>query len=79
MLIAPDGSPFISLGVVHTRAVPGFRDEAGERRIPLSEKIATNLHEWGFNTAGYHHPAELRDRMAFFADTYLAWVPYFAP
>jgi hypothetical protein len=79
MLIAPDGSPFISLGVVHTRAVPGFRDEAGERRIPLSEKIATNLHEWGFNTAGYHHPAELRDRMPFVADTYIAWVPYFVP
>jgi hypothetical protein len=79
MLIAPDGSPFISLGIVHIGAVPGFRDEAGERRIPLSEKIASNLHQWGFNTAGYHHPAELRDRMPFLADTYIAWVPYFAP
>jgi hypothetical protein len=79
ILIAPDGSPFISLGVVHTGAVPGFRDEACERRIPLTEQIAANLHQWGFNTAGYHHPNELRDRMPFLADTYIAWVIYSAP
>jgi hypothetical protein len=79
MLIAPNGSPFVSLGVVHTGAVPGFRDEARERRTPLTEKIAANLQQWGFNTAGYHHPSELRDRMPFLADTYIAWVPYFAP
>ena len=78
MLIAPNGGPFISLGVVHTGAVPGFR-EACERRIPLTEKIAANLQQWGFNTAGYHHPSELRDRMPFLADTYIALVPYFAP
>src|SRR5215472_444539 len=78
MLIAPDGRPFISLGVVHTGAMPGFRDDAGDQRIPLTEEIAANLHEWGFNTAGYHHPSELRDRMPFLADTYIAWVPYFA-
>lgn len=78
-LIAPDGSPFVSLGVVHTGVVPAFRDEAGDGRAELADKIAANLRGWGFNTVGYHHPPELREQMPFIADTYLAWVPYFEP
>ena len=37
MLIAPSGNSFISLGVVHLGAVPGFHAGPVERRIPLTE------------------------------------------
>ena len=79
MFVAPDGSPFVSLGVVHTAVIPGFRDDADAARVELATQVATQLHQWGFNTAGYHHPPELRDRMPFIAETYTAWVPYFEP
>lgn len=79
MIIAPDGSPFVSLGVVHIGTVPAFRDESGADRGAVADRIVANLREWGFNTAGYHHPREIRDRMPFFADTYLARVPFFDP
>jgi hypothetical protein len=79
MFVAPDGSPFVSLGVVHTAVIPGFRDPAEAARVELATQVAMQLNQWGFNTAGCHHPPELRDRMPFIADTYTAWIPYFEP
>jgi hypothetical protein len=79
LIVAPDGSPFVSIGVVHTGAMPAFRDDSGADREAAAERIVANLREWGFNTVGYHHPPEIRSRMPFFVDTYLAWIPFFDP
>ncbi len=78
MFIAPDASPFISLGVVHTGAVDALRD-ARENRHAIIDRIATDLRAWGFNSVGYHHPPEIRDRLPFIADTHLARTPYLVP
>ena len=82
MLIAPDGSPFVSLGVTHLGAIPeegdGFAQLGGSRRL-FAERVIADLRELGFNTAGYHHTAEFRELMPFIADTFLAWIPYFDP
>jgi hypothetical protein len=37
---------------------------------------AANLRSWGFNTAGYDSPSEIRDSMPFMVDVYLAKISY---
>jgi hypothetical protein len=41
--------------------------------------VAANLRASGFNTAGYHHPVEIRGLMPFIAEVYLAQVAYWMP
>jgi len=77
MLQRPDGAPFISLGVAHLAAAAAYRTAAQpEDRLRFVEQVVVNLREWRFNTAGYHHPAEIRDRLPFIADKFLALIPY---
>ncbi|MGO9605496.1 MAG: hypothetical protein ACLQAT_19265 [Candidatus Binataceae bacterium] len=77
MLRGPDGAPFISLGIAHLAAAAAYRAADGpEDRVRFVEQVVANLREWRFNTAGYHHPAEIRERLPFIADTFLALIPY---
>ncbi len=84
-LITPQGHPFVSIGVNHIGAYPfgdalGLFDKkyGGDWRR-LSHKSAADLLSWGFNTAGYHSPAEIRQLMPFMADSYPADIAYWMP
>jgi hypothetical protein len=75
-LLTPDGRPFVSLGVTHTGAAGSLRHGQAGREAVVRRMVA-HLREWGFNTAGYQHPAEIREQMPFIADTNLVAIPYF--
>jgi len=81
-LIAPDGTPFVSLGVAHLANIlktEAFQSRYGADRRAACEAIAEDLRAGGFNTAGYRHPVELRELMPFIAEVYLAQVAYWMP
>ncbi len=80
VLIDPTGAPFVSLGVTHIRALSrnavAFEHRyAGDWRRACQEVVA-NLKSWGFNSAGYHHPMEIRTMLPFMAETYLGEIAY---
>ena len=81
-LLDPQGRPFFSLGVVHAGAYPegdgqAFFDHkyAGDWSF-LAAKIAADLRDWGFNSAGYHSPPALLDHLPYFQDCYPAAISY---
>ena len=84
-LITPDGQGFLSLGVVHIGAIKEpskidlFQDQYGGDWKRVSEAAAQNLKSWGFNTAGYHGPAPIRDLLPFMADAFLEKNSFFLP
>ncbi len=84
-LFTPDGHGFLSLGVVHIGAIKEpskfdlFQDQYGGDWQRVSEAAARNLKSWGFNTAGYHCPAPIRDLLPFMADAYLVKNSFFLP
>jgi hypothetical protein len=42
----------------------------------LCRKSVADLRSWGFNTAGYHSPTEIRESLPFMVDVYLAGISY---
>jgi hypothetical protein len=63
-LLAPDGKPSISLGVAHLANIlksAVFQSRYAADSRAACEMVAANLRASGFNTAGYHHPVEIRD------------------
>lgn len=81
-LIAPDGTPFVSLGMVHIADIGKtamFQSRYGADWRRACATVAANLRDWGFNTVGYHHPVEMRELMPFMAEVYLAQVAYWMP
>ena len=81
-LIAPDGSPFVSLGVTHASNIlksATFQSRYAADPRAACEMVAASLRAAGFNTAGYHHPVEMRGLMPFMAEVYLAQVAYWMP
>ena len=78
-LIAPDGEPFVSLGVAHIANIlktEAFQSRYADNPRAACEMVAANLRARGFNTAGYRHPIEMRGLMPFMAEVYLAQVAY---
>ena len=78
-LIAPDGTPFVSLGVAHLANT--LKTEALQSRYAADpraacEMVAASLRAARFNTVGYRHPIEMRGLMPFMAEVYLAQVAY---
>ena len=81
-LIAPDGTPFVSLGVAQIADI--LKTEAFQSRYSADpraacEMVAANLRAARFNTVGYRHPIEMRALMPFMAEVYLAQVAYWMP
>ncbi len=81
-LIAPDGTPFVSLGVAQIANI--LKTEAFQSRYAADpraacEIVTASLRTSGFNTAGYRHPVEIRELMSFIAEVYLAQVAYWMP
>ena len=81
-LIAPDGTPFVSLGVAQIANI--LKTEAFHSRYAADpraacEMVAATLRAAGFNTAGYRHPVEMRSFMPFMAEVYLAQIAYWMP
>ena len=82
MLIAPDGKPFVSLGVAQIANIlktEAFRSRYASDPRAACEMVAEDLRASGFNTAGYRHPVEMRELMPFMAEAYLAQVAYWMP
>ena len=81
-LIAPDGEPFVSLGVAQIAnflKTEAFRSRYAADPSAACETVASNLLASGFNTAGYRHPVEMRGLMPFMAEVYLAQIAYWMP
>ena len=81
-LIAPDGAPFVSLGVAHLANIlksATFKSRYDADPRAACEAVAANLRARGFNTAGYRHPVEMRSLMPFLAEVYLAQIAYWMP
>jgi hypothetical protein len=53
-----------------------FHERYGGDWRRLCRKSVADLRSWGFNTAGYHSPAEIRESMPFMVDVYLAGISY---
>jgi hypothetical protein len=76
-LIAPDGNPFLTLGVNHVQAIQqnGDPDIFSKQYGRDWEKACAAAHEdfrrWGFNTAGYGSPEPLRRMMPCMVPSYL--------
>jgi len=82
ILIASDGKPFVSLGVAHIANMlksAVFQSRYVADPHGACETVAASLRACGFNTAGYHHPVEMRGLMPFMAEAYLAQVAYWMP
>jgi hypothetical protein len=80
-LIAPDGKPFISLGVVHIvdiekTAVFQSRDSANPQRA--CERLPRTC-ALGGSTRPVTHPLGMCELMPFMAEVYLAQVAYWMP
>jgi hypothetical protein len=81
-LIAPDGEPFVSLGVAHlanTLKTEAFHSRYAADPRAACEMVAADLRAAGLNTVGYRHPVEMRGLMPFMAEVYLAQVAYWMP
>ena len=81
-LIAPDGKPFVSLGVAHIANImksAEFQSRYNSDRRAACEAVAEDVRASGFNTVGYRHPVEMRGVMPFMAEVYLAQVSYWMP
>jgi hypothetical protein len=87
VIVSPDGSIFPSLGVNHISAYSEedpfniFYSKYNGDWKRLARDAAQNLISWGFNTAGYHCPSEIRQYMPFMADPYPypAQIAYWQP
>ena len=82
MLIAPDGEPFVSLGVARLANI--LKTEAFQSRYAADpraacEMLAASLRAAVFNTVGHRHSVEMRGLMPFMAEVYLAQVAYWMP
>ncbi len=70
-LVSPKGKPFFSLGVTHIGALSYpdsmvlFKNKYKSNWELAAEEIYNNLVSWGFNTAGYGAPKQVRKRMPF--------------
>lgn len=81
-LLDPQGSPFFSIGVVHTGAYTEgeghsfLKGRYGGDWARLARKIVSDLREWGFNSAGYHNHPEMMSLIPSMQDMYPAPVSY---
>jgi hypothetical protein len=82
LLLDPNDRPFFSLGVVHTAAfaehdgVEAFEQHYGGDWGRLSQRIVSDLRDWGFNTVGYHGPLQGLPLLPALADAYPAPIAY---
>jgi len=70
-LISPDGTPFFSLGITHVQALTYpdtmeiFKKNYKNNWDVASKDVAKNFFSWGFNTAGYGAPKQMRKLIPF--------------
>ncbi|MFX1280522.1 MAG: hypothetical protein ACFFA3_14020 [Promethearchaeota archaeon] len=78
-LVDPQGKPFFTLGIVHSKVyfeLKGRTNLESKNNNKLVKKIVSDFLDWGFNSAGYHSPLEVMDYLPFMQDSYLAPISY---
>ena len=84
-LVAPDGKPFLSLGINHIQALTQkgepdlFATKFNRDRTKASEAALADLRAMGFNTAGYGAFVQMRAMIPYMADSFLAKNSNFLP